>query len=248
MNESSNDGRSAVYELREVKRTFRRGASEVRAVDDVNLAVFGGEFLAIQGASGSGKSTLLQLLGGLEKVSSGSLSFAGRELSKLGDKELTALRATQIGFVFQHFNLIPTLSALQNVEAALAPAGMKTSARRARAKNLLDQVGLAGRQTHLPSNLSGGEQQRVAIARALANEPRVILADEPTGNLDTSTGEEIVQLMSELSADKGVTVILATHAEYVAKRAGRALIMQDGQLSEPPKRRPRKPKAAPERS
>jgi putative ABC transport system ATP-binding protein len=223
-----------VYELTDVTRRFRRGSAEVVAVDEVDLKVNPGEFLAIRGASGSGKTTLLQLLGGLEKASSGSVFFEGKNLSKLDDGDLTELRSKAIGFVFQNFNLIPTLTAIENVEAGLVRSGLGRKKARERSSEVLGQVGLADRRDHLPSNLSGGEQQRVAIARALAKDPRVVLADEPTGNLDSRTGREIVELLRKLSVDEGRTIVLVTHADYVAELATRSLEMQDGRIETAP--------------
>ncbi len=221
---------TGLYELRDVSRVYPTGGGVVRALDGVDLALDEGEFVAVEGPSGSGKSTLLQLLGALDRPTSGSLVFDGRELSRLGDRELTRVRAHDIGFVFQAFNLIPTLSAAENVEAALAPGAGSRDVRRARAAELLDVVGLAPRAGHLPSKLSGGEQQRVAIARALANDPRVILADEPTGNLDSTTAEEVVETLRALSADRGVTVVVVTHAAEVARHAARRVRMRDGRI------------------
>ena len=220
---------TALYELDDVRRTFRRGPAEVRAVDGVTASIGEGEFLAIEGPSGSGKTTLLQLLGGLERPTGGRLSFDGADLSRLNDRELTRFRAHDVGFVFQHFNLIPTLTAAENVQAALATSDRPRAERPPRALELLASVGLSDRADHLPTNLSGGEQQRVAIARALANSPRVVLADEPTGNLDTATSGEIIDLLAGL-ADRGVAVIVVTHAEHVANRARRRLRMSDGRL------------------
>src|SRR5439155_14526992 len=180
-----------LYELEDVTKHFGEGGARVTALDEVKLAVDSGEFVAVAGPSGSGKSTLLLLLGALDRPSSGWLRFDGRDLGELPDAELARLRLETFGFVFQQFNLVPTLTAQENVEAALAPLGRPGEERRARAQGLLDRVGLAARRDHLPTQLSGGEQQRVAIARALANEPRVLLADEPTGNLDSATGEEV---------------------------------------------------------
>jgi putative ABC transport system ATP-binding protein len=220
---------SALYVLDDVRRSFRRGSAEVRAVDGINLEIAPGDFVAIEGPSGSGKSTLLQLLGGLERPSSGRVLFGGADLSSRDDRELTRFRARDVGFVFQHFNLIPTLTALDNVRAALAVGTLGRSERLQRARELLESVGLADRTEHLPVNLSGGEQQRVAIARALANNPSVVLADEPTGNLDTATSNEIITLLEQL-ADSGVAVIVVTHAEHVARRARRRLLMRDGRL------------------
>jgi putative ABC transport system ATP-binding protein len=221
---------TAVYELHDVERVYRTGGGEVRALDGIDLSLDEGEMVAVEGASGSGKSTLLQLLGALDQPTSGSLQLNGRELSTLSESERTGVRASEIGFVFQAFNLIPTLSAVENVEIAMVPLKVPKAARRARAVELLGQVGLAARADHLPTLLSGGEQQRVAIARALANEPRVILADEPTGNLDSTTADEIVRSLRALSEDRGVTVVLVTHAEDVARAARRRVKLRDGKL------------------
>jgi putative ABC transport system ATP-binding protein len=230
---------SALYELRDVRRIYRTGGGEVRALDGIDLTIAPAEFMAIEGPSGSGKSTLLQLLGALDVATSGSVTFDGRELATLGDRDLTQLRAQEIGFVFQNFNLIPTLTALQNVEAALVGQNGGRAARRERALALLEQVGLAPRSMHLPTLLSGGEQQRVAIARALANAPRVILADEPTGNLDSVTADEVVDVLRGLSLQQGVTVILVTHAEEIARRVGRRVRLRDGRIAvEEARRRP----------
>jgi putative ABC transport system ATP-binding protein len=225
--------RKPLYSLQAVERVYGQGAGEVRAVHNVDLEISPGEFVVVVGPSGSGKTTLLQLLGALDRPTSGELHFEGRDLVSMRDGELTELRLKTIGFIFQQFNLIPTLTAAQNVEAALAPAGLHADARRARAVALLGTVGLGRRATHLPSQLSGGEQQRVAIARALANDPDVLLADEPTGNLDSKTGEEIMSLLKSLSADRGQTVILITHDVAMAAQAPRVIRMQDGQLLSP---------------
>jgi putative ABC transport system ATP-binding protein len=221
-----------MYQLENASRIFKRGGHEVRAVDDIDLDIERGEFVAIEGASGSGKSTLLQLLGALDKPTSGTLKLDGRDLADLSAGELTEVRLRHIGFVFQQFNLLPTLSAAENIEVALAPAGTKKRARTERAIELLTMVGLAERADHLPSRLSGGEQQRVAIARALANGPSVLLADEPTGNLDSRTAEEVVDVLARLSADHGVTLVLVTHADTVARRASRRVHMKDGKVFE----------------
>jgi putative ABC transport system ATP-binding protein len=230
MSMSEMNGNGKLYKLDNVNRTFHVGSQEVRAVDGIDLEIGRGEFVAIQGPSGSGKSTLLQLLGALDKPTGGSLSFDGRELTKLGQGDLTKVRSRDIGFIFQSFNLIPTLTAEENVELAMVPIGLNHGKRRARGTDLLEQVGLATRSKHLPSKLSGGEQQRVAIARALANEPRVLLADEPTGNLDSQTADEVVAVLRALSQDRDVTVIIVTHADEVASRATRRLRMRDGKL------------------
>ena len=221
------------YELSDVGKLFTRGSVVINAVHDVDLVIEPGEFVALEGPSGSGKTTLLQLLGALDRPSSGRVSFEGRDLSKLPDAELADLRLRSFGFVFQQFNLIPTLTALENVEAKLAPTGASGTELRERASSLLDEVGLRERAEHLPAHLSGGEQQRVAIARALSVEPRVILADEPTGNLDTQTGAEIVESLAGLAARRGATVIVATHDILLADRAAKRLRMRDGRLLAP---------------
>jgi len=220
-----------IYELRSVSRHFATGGPLVRALETLDLTIEAGEFVVVAGASGSGKTTLLQLLGALDRPTEGALLFDGTDLSHLSDNELTEVRLRRLGFVFQQFNLIPTLTAAQNVEAALAPAGdLATSDRHARAEELLGRVGLADRAHHLPTQLSGGEQQRVAIARALANNPDVLLADEPTGNLDSTTGEEIMDLIRELNAG-GPTVVLITHDPEIAGSAGRVVRLSDGRLA-----------------
>jgi putative ABC transport system ATP-binding protein len=218
---------SPLYELRGVARVFQRGPTIVRALDGVDLVIGGGEFVALEGPSGSGKTTLLQLLGALDRPSAGTLELDGADLVGRPDSALAELRLRSFGFVFQQFNLIPTLSALENVEAKLAPAG----GTRTRALELLAEVGLADRADHLPAQLSGGEQQRVAIARALSVEPRVVLADEPTGNLDSATGGEIIHLLASLAAEHGSTVIVATHDASLAARAPRRVALRDGKLA-----------------
>lgn len=220
-----------IYELQDVNKRFGDGSREVKAVDGVDLTINSGEFVVIAGPSGSGKTTLLQLLGGLDSPTSGDVRYQGEDLSKLPEAELTELRGTAFGFVFQRFNLIPTLNAQQNVEVPLAPRGLHGKEMRARAKNLLESVGLGSRMDHLPSQLSGGEQQRVAIARALANDPRVVLADEPTGNLDTKTGQEIMKLLASLSDEQGKTVVLITHDESITATASSVMRMSDGRLT-----------------
>ena len=219
-----------IYEVRNVSKWFTKGPTIVRAVDGVDLEIEAGEFVALEGPSGSGKTTLLQLLGALDRPSGGDIWFEGRDLIDLPDRELAELRLRSFGFVFQQFNLIPTLTAVENVEAKLVPAGGS----RERALRLLDEVGLAARADHLPAHLSGGEQQRVAIARALSVEPRVVLADEPTGNLDSATGGEIIDLLWNLAADHGSTVVVATHDAELAARAPRRIAVRDGRLAAQP--------------
>jgi putative ABC transport system ATP-binding protein len=229
-NLGANPTNQPIYSLRGVGRAYSDGTTQVLAVRDVDLEIGRGEFVVIVGPSGSGKTTLLQLLGALDRPTSGEILFEGRALAQLGDGELTKLRLKTIGFIFQQFNLIPTLTASENVELALAPSAPDGVARRSRAQELLQSIGLAHRATHLPSQLSGGEQQRVAIARALANAPHVLLADEPTGNLDTTTGEEIMALLRGLSTEGGNTVVLITHDVEIAAHASRTIRMQDGRL------------------
>ena len=226
---SSSD--TPVYELRGVSRSYTLGGVQVHAVRDVDLELAVGESVAIVGPSVSGKTTLLQLLGALDRPSSGELLFEGRDIGRLGDRDLSELRLDVLGFVFQQFNLIPTLTAAQNVEVALAPTTSSRAHRRERVLGLLASVGLAERADHVPGKLSGGEQQRVAIARALANDPHVLLADEPTGNLDSTTGAEIMDLLLSLSGDeRRRTVVVVTHDADVAGRAERVIRMQDGRL------------------
>jgi ABC-type lipoprotein export system ATPase subunit len=221
----------SVYDLQGVSKTYSLGGVQVHAVREVDLAIAAGESVAIVGPSGSGKTTLLQLLGALDRPSTGELRFEGRDVATLGDRALSELRLDVLGFVFQQFNLIPTLTAAQNVEIALAPTPASRAERRERVIGLLASVGLAERAHHVPSKLSGGEQQRVAIARALANEPHVVLADEPTGNLDSTTGSEIMDLLLSLSGTEHArTVIVVTHDADVAARAQRVIRMQDGRL------------------
>jgi len=216
-----------MYRLKGVERRYLKGEAEVAALRGVTLEIPAGEFVCIEGPSGSGKSTLLQLLGALDTATAGTVQMDGQELGSAGDDVLTGIRSKRIGFVFQQFNLIPTLSASENVALAMAPHHPSKAEREDRAKELLTRVGLGHRLEHLPSRLSGGEQQRVAIARALANEPEVIVADEPTGNLDSESAGEVMSILRELQKD-GVTVIIATHDPEVAQHANRHLKLRDG--------------------
>ena len=216
------------YEIKYATRSYGQASTLVLALDALNLTIERGEFVAIFGASGSGKTTLLQLLGALDRPTRGEVLFEGRDLARESDRALTTLRRETLGFVFQQFNLIPTLTAAENVEAALAPTGRRAAERREAVARVLAAVGLSDRADHLPSKLSGGEQQRVAIARALVNEPRVVLADEPTGNLDSATGDEIVSLLRSLSAAGGQTVVLITHDPRIAGQATRVVRLADG--------------------
>lgn len=219
------------YELEAVTRTYGSGSTLVTALDSLDLTIGSGEFVAILGPSGSGKTTLLQLLGALDGPTAGTLRFEGQQLGGLGEGALADLRLSAIGFVFQQFNLIPTLTAAENVEAGLAPLRRNGFDPRETAIARLSAVGLEPRARHLPMQLSGGEQQRVAIARALARQPRVVLADEPTGNLDTKSGEMVIDLLGSLHRDLQITLILVTHDQWVAERAERVLRLDDGRLT-----------------
>ncbi|MGD9905735.1 MAG: ABC transporter ATP-binding protein [Vicinamibacterales bacterium] len=214
-------------EARGVARVFPMPAGPVTALRDVTLAVGAGEYVAIVGPSGCGKSTLLHVLGCVDTPTRGELLVDGRDVATLSDAERSRIRLTRIGFVFQRFFLLPMLSALENVELPQAEAGVARAARRARARELLDYVGLGHRGDHRPAQLSGGEMQRVAIARALANRPRLVLADEPTGELDQATGQAIAGLFDRLHGD-GTAVVVVTHDPTIASRAGRVLRMRDG--------------------
>ncbi len=223
-----------MYTLTGVKKDYHKGRGVVAALRGVDLVIEDGEWLAIQGPTGHGKSTLLQMLGGLDQPTSGSIQFgagSGLDLARMRESQVTKVRAESIGFIFQTFNLVPTLSAQENVEAALVPLGVPTAQRRARAAQALADVGLADRARHLPSELSGGQQQRVAIARALVKQPRVLLADEPTGNLDEGTRDEIIALLEALWLDHRLTLVLVTHDSMIARRAQRLGLMQNGMLS-----------------
>jgi putative ABC transport system ATP-binding protein len=218
------------YALQEASRSYGENSTLVRALDAVNLTIERGEFVAVFGPSGSGKTTLLQLLGALDRPSGGSIHFEGQPLERLRDSALAELRLRAMGFVFQQFNLIATLNAAENVEAALAPLAMSRVERRQTVAEHLEAVGLGPRARHLPTQLSGGEQQRVAIARALARSPRVVLADEPTGNLDTRNGEMVMELLARLHSELEITLVLVTHDEWIAERADRVLRLADGRL------------------
>ncbi len=220
-----------MYELSDVSKNFEKSGRPVVALQHVNLTIGDGEMLAIQGPTGQGKTTLLQLLGGLDRASSGIVAFDGQDLGRLGEAQLADLRAQAFGFVFQTINLIPTLTALENVEVALVPLHIGGAERRRRAAAALEEVDLADRATHLPSELSGGQQQRVAIARALVKEPKVVLADEPTGNLDEDTRDDIVNLLESMSRLRGLTLVIVTHDSTVARRAPRIALIKKGKLT-----------------
>jgi putative ABC transport system ATP-binding protein len=216
-----------VLHARDLHRQYHMGEELVHAVRGVSLDIDEGEYLAIVGPSGCGKSTLLNLLGGIDRPSSGTVTIRGRRLDEMRDGELTRFRLQQLGFVFQRFYLMPALTASENVELPLAEARVPTNQRRELARSLLEYVGLAGRLDHRPAQLSGGEQQRVAIARALANRPALLLADEPTGELDAHTGAEMIALLEQLNGD-GTTIVVVTHDEELARAAHRIVHMRDG--------------------
>ena len=220
-----------MYQLTGVTRDYRKGRQTVHALDGVDLVIEDGDWLAIQGPTGHGKSTLLQILGALDRPTSGTVLFEGQDLTRLRESQLTRVRATSIGFIFQSFNLIPTLSAQENVETALVPLAVAPAERQERALRALTDVGLGDRARHLPSELSGGQQQRTAIARALVKEPKVLLADEPTGNLDEDTRDEIIGLLEHLWRERGLTLVLVTHDTSLARQAQRVGVMSKGRLT-----------------
>ena len=221
-----------MYTLTNVTKTYGGAGGGVQALRDVSLTIPAGQMLAIQGPTGGGKSTLLQMLGALDRPSSGDVVLGETNLATCGDAQLVGVRAADVGIVFQSFNLIPTLTALENVEMALAPLGLAADVRRKRSADALASVGLADRASHLPSQLSGGQQQRVAIARALVKDPKVVLADEPTGALDEETRDDIMDLLESAWRDRGLTLIVVTHDSAVAKRAERRLRLAKGRVAE----------------
>jgi putative ABC transport system ATP-binding protein len=222
-----------MYEISGLTKVYdgKRKGEKVHALQGVDVQIPDNDMLAIQGPTGHGKSTLLQLLGGLDRPTGGSLRFDGQELAKMGEMQLTKLRAQNFGYIFQGFNLIPTLTAQENVETALVPLGVGAVERRERAARALTEVGLGERLGHLQTELSGGQQQRVAIARALVKEPKVILADEPTGNLDEDTRDDIFGLLQRLWEERGLTVIMVTHDSVLAKRVPRLAHIKNGKLT-----------------
>ncbi len=223
----------AILEARNVTREYPMSAETVHALSDVSVAIEPGEFFAILGSSGSGKSTLLNLFGGLDRPTVGEILFDGQTLAPLSAWEMSRYRLHKVGMIFQSFNLIPTMTARENVSLALAFAGLGGSQRQRRADELLDRVGLAARAGHRPSELSGGEQQRVSIARAIANEPQALLADEPTGNLDSSRAAEVIGLLDEMRRRDGKTVVMVTHdQELAAQYATRVIRLKDGKVIE----------------
>ncbi|GIH19533.1 ABC transporter ATP-binding protein [Rugosimonospora africana] len=220
-----------MYTLTGVTKNYRKRRETIEALRGVDLDIADGEWLVVQGRTGGGKSTLLQILGGLDRPTRGTVTFDGRDLTSLPESTVTRVRAASIGFMFQAFNLIPTLTAAENVEAALVPLGVKVEQRRAQVAGALDSVGLGDRARHLPSELSGGQQQRVGIARALVKQPKVLLADEPTGNLDEDTRDEIISLLERLWREQHLTLVLVTHDTAIVERAPRVAEIRNGCLS-----------------
>ena len=229
VNGSKISGKSNIIQLESITKIYRLGTVDVTALDGVDLEVIKGDFIAIMGPSGSGKSTLMNVIGCLDALTTGTYFLEGKEVSSLGDSALARIRNRQIGFVFQTYNLLPRLTALQNVELPLIYGGTKD--RRRRSMEALEQVGLVDRASHKPAELSGGQQQRVGIARALVTNPAILLADEPTGNLDSRSSSEIMELIETLNHDSDLTVVLVTHEGDIAARAGRTITLVDGKIT-----------------
>jgi len=227
MNRSEN---MQIIETKNLNKTFKMGDLDIEVLKDINLSIESGEFVSIMGPSGSGKSTLLYLIGGLDKPTSGSVKIKGNELSEMKDKEQSIMRRRDIGFVFQFYNLIPNLSVEENVILPVLLDGKKLKDYRSKLDDILEVVGLADRRTHTPRELSGGQQQRVAIARALVNEPDIILADEPIGNLDTKTGTEVMQLLQRINREKKKTIVQVTHSKEAADYGNRIINVRDGKV------------------
>ncbi|MFD6415421.1 ABC transporter ATP-binding protein [Streptomyces sp. NPDC060194] len=220
-----------MYVLKNVSKSYRQSKKSVQALEGVDLVIPDGDRLVVKGPTGGGKSTLLQMLGALDRPTSGEILVDGTDLSQLSEAKLTRFRSENIGIIFQSFNLIPTLTAQENVEAALVPLGVRTRERRDRAAEALDSVGLGERRAHLPAELSGGQQQRVAIARALVKRPKVLLADEPTGNLDETTRDEIMAVLEGLWKEHGLTFVMVTHDSALSAEAPRLATLRRGRLT-----------------
>ncbi len=221
-----------IVECVDVVKIYQQGKVEVRALDGVTLSIAKGGFVAIAGPSGSGKTTLLNLIGGLDNPCSGSIAVNGNDFSEMSQSALATLRLHKVGFVFQAYNLIPVLSAIENVEYVMLLQGVATAERRERAKSILDEVGLDGKYNRRPAELSGGQQQRVAVARAIVSNPSIVLADEPTANLDSKTGEGLLQMMKEMNEKKSVTFIFSTHDKMVMDYARRLVLIRDGRIAD----------------
>jgi len=226
------NGDPPVIETQNLRKTYQQGGRPLEVLKGVDLEVSPGEFTAIMGPSGSGKSTLLNMIGALDRPTSGNVFINGVDLNHLNDNEVAGLRNREIGFIFQFFNLIPRMDAISNVELPMAISGKGRGERRKRAEELLNLVGLGDRTDHKPSQLSGGEQQRVAIARSLANDPNLVLADELTGNLDSKTGEEVMHLLRKLNKEEGKTFVFITHDQEVGRRTDRIILFKDGLMME----------------
>lgn len=226
----SQAGRKTIVDVREVVRVYKQGRIEVRALDGITTSIREGEFTALVGPSGSGKTTLLNLAGGLDKPDGGDINVAGRRIDLLSSAEITKLRLERIGFVFQAYNLIPVLSAIENVEYVMLLQGASKAERRRRAADVLNEVGLADMHDRRPAEMSGGQQQRVAVARAIASDPAIVLADEPTANLDSHTATELLEMMRGMNERHGVTFVFATHDELVMRYARRILRLRDGRV------------------
>ncbi len=230
---SENQGvETEMIKTQSLTKTYDMGEVKVHAIRGIDLKIKKGEFIAVMGPSGSGKSTLLHMLGGLDTPTSGRVFIDGEEISRLSEDELAKMRSKKIGFVYQFHNLIPTLTALENVELPMIFRGTKKDERRKKAASLLESVGLGNRLGHTPSQLSGGQQQRVAVARALANSPSIILGDEPTGELDTKSGKEVLGIMKRLNKEDELTLVIVTHDHGVAKQAGRIIHVLDGRIEQ----------------
>jgi putative ABC transport system ATP-binding protein len=221
---------SEIIRTRELTKIYHLGKTEIRALDRVNLRIMEGEFLGVFGPSGSGKSTLLNMIGALDRPTSGEVFLSGEKIENLSDPELSRIRRERVGFIFQTFNLLPSLTAIENVAVPLLPVERDRSKLYGRSRELLAQVGLSKRIHHKPAELSGGERQRVAIARALLNNPSIILADEPTGNLDSKTGEEIISLMKELNKEQKKTFVIVSHNPAISRMVDRIIYLKDGRI------------------
>jgi putative ABC transport system ATP-binding protein len=221
-----------IVECIDVEKTYQQGQIEVHALKDISLSIKKGEFLAVAGPSGSGKTTLLNLIGGLDLSDSGSIIVDGHAFDQMSQSQLAKLRLHKVGFVFQSYNLIPVLSATENVEFVMLLQGIPAGERRAKAKAILDDVGLEGKYDRRPAELSGGQQQRVAVARAIVSNPSIVLADEPTANLDSKTGNGLLEMMKRMNTEKSVTFIFSTHDKMVMDYARRLVLLQDGRLAD----------------
>jgi putative ABC transport system ATP-binding protein len=221
-----------IVECRNVNKTYHQGQVEVHALKDIDLLINKGDFVAVAGPSGSGKTTLLNLIGGLDAADSGSIALDGNVFEQMSQSQLATLRLHKVGFVFQAYNLIPVLSAAENVEFVMLLQGIPTKERRARAKAILDDVGLSDKYNRRPAELSGGQQQRVAVARAIVSNPSIVLADEPTANLDSKTGEGLLTMMEHMNREKEVTFIFSTHDKMVMEYAGRLVLLRDGEIED----------------